>query len=110
LEKKGIKLVIFVNNISIQYIETKGVNIMEGVLSGFLNVVLKKEEKVEKIDNKMELLTELKNIKKKIDAANSRFDYQFNMDLIDSTIYELQSLDMQYRYLLKSAKEQGIRC
>ena len=83
---------------------------MEGVLSGFLNVVLKKEEKVATIDNKIEILKELKNIKKKMDAASSRFDYQYDADLIDSTIYELQSLDMQYRFLLKAAKEQGIRC
>ena len=45
-----------------------------------------------------------------IDAAQSRFQQESDPDLIESAIYELQSLRAKYRYLLRTAREKGITC
>ena len=45
-----------------------------------------------------------------IDATQSRFEQETDPDLIESAIYELQSLRAKYRYLLRTARAQGISC
>lgn len=45
-----------------------------------------------------------------IDAAQSRFEQESDPDLIEAAIYEMQSLRAKYRYLLRMARTQGIRC
>ena len=45
-----------------------------------------------------------------IDAAQSRFEQETDPDLIEANIYELQSLRAKYRYLLRTARMQGITC
>lgn len=45
-----------------------------------------------------------------IDRVQDRFGQETDPDLIEGCIYELESLRSQYRYLLKSAKRQGITC
>ena len=44
------------------------------------------------------------------DTSDNRFENEVNEDLLDSIIYEIQSLKALYRYLLKEAKEYGIEC
>lgn len=45
-----------------------------------------------------------------IDAAQSRFEQETDPDLIEAAIYELQSLRAKYRYLLRTARSQGVTC
>ena len=45
-----------------------------------------------------------------IDATQSRFEQETDPDLIESAIYELQSLRAKYRYLLRTARSEGITC
>lgn len=45
-----------------------------------------------------------------IDAAQSRFEQETDADLIEAAIYELQSLRAKYRYLLRTARAQGVTC
>ena len=45
-----------------------------------------------------------------IDAVQSRFQMESDPDLIEGCIYELESLRAQYRYLLRTARQQGITC
>lgn len=45
-----------------------------------------------------------------IDAAQSRFEQEADPDLIEAAIYEMQSLRAKYRYLLRTARSQGICC
>ena len=45
-----------------------------------------------------------------IDATQSRFEQETDPDLIESAIYELQSLRAKYRYLLRTARAEGITC
>lgn len=45
-----------------------------------------------------------------IDATQSRFEQETDPDLIEAAIYELQSLRAKYRYLLRTARAEGIVC
>ena len=45
-----------------------------------------------------------------IDAAQSRFEQETDADLIEASIYELQSLRAKYRYFLRMARMEGIVC
>ena len=45
-----------------------------------------------------------------MDAAQSRFEPESDPDLIEAAIYELQALRAKYRYLLRTAREEGIVC
>ena len=45
-----------------------------------------------------------------MDAAQSRFEQETDPDLIEGCIFELESLRAQYRYLLRTARAQGITC
>lgn len=52
----------------------------------------------------------IRDICARIDAVQSRFEMETDPDLIDGCIYELESLRAQYRYLLRTARQQGITC
>lgn len=56
------------------------------------------------------LLMQIRDTSRKLKIAYNRFEYESNEDLLDSIIYEIQSLKALYRYLLKQAKEKGIEC
>ena len=45
-----------------------------------------------------------------MDAAQMRFEQASDPDLIEAAVYELQSLRAKYRYLLRTARSQGIAC
>lgn len=57
-----------------------------------------------------DLVTQIKETSQKLESAYNRFENELNEDLLDSIIYEIQSLKSLYRYLLKRAKECGIEC
>lgn len=56
------------------------------------------------------LVMQIRETSQKLESAYSRFENELNEDLLDSIIYEIQSLKALYRYLLKKAKESGIEC
>lgn len=45
-----------------------------------------------------------------IDAAQNRFQCETDPDLIEASVYELQSLRSRYRYFLRLARSEGIVC
>ena len=45
-----------------------------------------------------------------MDAAQSRFQLESDPDLVEAAIFELQSLRAKYRYLLRTARDEGISC
>ena len=52
-----------------------------------------------------DLLVEyIKKTKSELDCAYSNFENATDPDLIDSSIYQLQSIQMRYKFLLKCAK------
>ncbi len=56
------------------------------------------------------IVSQIRDTSQKLESAYSRFENETNEDLLDSIIYEIQSLKALYRYLLKRAKECGIEC
>ncbi len=56
------------------------------------------------------ILTQLRETSTRLESAYSRFENECNEDLLDSVIYEIQSLKALYRYLIKQAKENGLEC
>lgn len=56
------------------------------------------------------ILIQIRDTSQRLQSAYSRFENECNEDLLDSIIYEIQSLKALYRYLIKLAKEKGIEC
>ena len=56
------------------------------------------------------LIDAIRDVCARIDAAQSRFEQEVDPDLIEAAIYELQSLRAKYRYLLRTARAEGIYC
>lgn len=55
-----------------------------------------------------DILKQLRETKKQLDAVRSCFDLETNFDLIDSYIMEMDSLEKRYSYWLKEAKNARI--
>ena len=62
---------------------------------------MKRSEQKENMDSrKKQLLEDIRKTKYALDCAYSNFD----PDLIDCSIYELQAVQMRYRFLLRQAE------
>lgn len=55
------------------------------------------------------LLEEIRNTGRQLDVAKTKFEFECDEDMVDSIIYEIQSLNARYRYLLRIAKERNIQ-
>lgn len=55
-----------------------------------------------------QLADDLDDLKLRLDTARNRFEFLTDSDLIDSCVYEIQSLDTQYRRLLRKAKAEKL--
>lgn len=60
--------------------------------------------------SKNSIVMQIRDTSRRLESAYSRFENELNEDLLDSIIYEIQSLKALYRYLLKEAKECGVEC
>ncbi len=56
------------------------------------------------------LIAQIRDTSARLESAYNRFENECNEDLLDSIIYEIQSLKALYRYLIKRAKENGLEC
>ncbi|MCL2023350.1 MAG: YaaL family protein [Oscillospiraceae bacterium] len=54
------------------------------------------------------LLEDIRAVCRQMDAARARFEMEQDEDLVESSIYELESLKARYRYLIKKAKRDKI--
>ena len=55
------------------------------------------------------ILIELEEVKTQLEHAQLLFDSQTNLDLIDACIYQIDSLEAKYNYLIKEARKKGIK-
>ena len=72
---------------------------------------LKKEKAVKKNIKELysvNLINEINTVYMLMKTAALKFDFFSDHDLIESCIYEMESLKAKYRYLLKEAKSAGI--
>lgn len=56
------------------------------------------------------VIQSVREICARMDAVQARFTMETDPDLIEGCIYELESLRAQYRYLLRTARKEGITC
>lgn len=56
------------------------------------------------------LVEQIRDTYARLLGAYNRFEMESNEDLLDSVIYEIQSLKALYRYLIKKAQREGIKC
>ena len=54
------------------------------------------------------LINELEKTKWAMETARSNFEHVVDPDLIDCYIYELQAVQMRYKFLLEKAKQSNI--
>lgn len=71
--------------------------------------MLKNKEKDRAGREQAEIIEELETIKNRIDANETMFNLASEEEIIDAMIYEQKSLHSRYAYLLKVAKEKGIK-
>ncbi len=50
----------------------------------------------------------IRQVCRQMELVENRFAQETDRDLIEGCIYEMQSLQARYRYLLRQAREQGI--
>ena len=67
-------------------------------------------EKQEVEKENLEILEDLEDIRLKLIQANTEFNIHTNSDLIESAIYNLESLETKYNYLIKQARKRKIQC
>lgn len=56
------------------------------------------------------IIVSIREVCAAIDAVQRRFQMEDDSDLIEGCIYELEALRAQYRYLLRTARQQGVTC
>lgn len=56
------------------------------------------------------LVEQIRDTYARLRGAYNRFEMESNEDLLDSVIYEIQSLKALYRYLIKKAQSEGVKC
>ena len=69
------------------------------------NDLVKKED----LESDERLLSDIREIGLQMEAAKARFENFSDSDLLEASIYELQSLNARYRYLIKLAKERNMK-
>lgn len=82
---------------------------MELVLKNLVETTLLKFRKPVR-DEKQQLSDDIKDVKLRLEAARSRFEFASDDADIESSIYEMESLSVQYRHLLRRARECSLTC
>ena len=68
-------------------------------------VILKKKKgKNDVSDNKRQLLEELRETKNAMDTAYANLSYVVEPELIDCCIYELNAIQLRYKFILSQVK------
>ena len=70
-------------------------------------LIFKTAEDSQTIDRQIK--SELSHIKRELASVTSVFNMTSDEDMIESLIYQMNGLSLRYDYLLKQAKERGLR-
>jgi hypothetical protein len=61
------------------------------------------------VDEKRELIESIKNARKEWENANLNFEFAAEAGIIDYYTYKIKACEVRYDYLVRKAKEKGIR-
>ncbi|ABN53590.1 MAG TPA: DUF2508 domain-containing protein [Hungateiclostridium thermocellum] len=78
-------------------------------LSGLLMKAKSELTEDEEFNEVEELLKCIKDAKKEWINANANFEHAVENEIIDFYTYEIKAYQLRYEYLLKKAKEKGIK-
>ena len=70
---------------------------------------MSKKSKLEKEKDKQKLIREIRRAQIDVETAEHFFQFVSDPELVDVAIYELEAKKSRYRYLLRLAKEKGIK-
>ncbi|NLM09681.1 MAG: YaaL family protein [Clostridiaceae bacterium] len=90
-------------NLSYNYSEEKGSNFLKKFLRSL------EEEYENTVPDSLLLLKSIQQARQEWMDAVANFDQADNDELIDYYIYRMKACQIRYNYLLKKAKEMGIR-
>lgn len=77
---------------------------------GFAKKISDKQTKRKKQNQDKEFFDDILEVENRLDSVQSRYNLTSDNDLVDSLIYEEISLKSRYGYLIKTAKDKGIKC
>ena len=83
----------------------KSGSFLENKLRSVLKIIPMNKSKQE-ITSQADLTTEIKEIKEKLRNVQNRFNLYTDFDMTDACIYEMESLEARYRFLIKKAKKE----
>lgn len=83
-------------------------NVFQWVLS-MLNIIERNELAKNESSDTKNLIESITNAKKEWIRANNDFEYAVDEDMIDYHTYIIKAYQARYEYLIKIAKEKGIR-
>ena len=70
---------------------------------------MSKKSKLEKEKDKQKLIREIRRAQIDVETAEHFFQFVSDPELVDVALYELEAKKSKYRYLLRMAKEKGIK-
>lgn len=70
---------------------------------------MSKRNKIDKDKEKQKLMKEIKRAQVEVKTAEYFFQFVSDPELVDVAIYDLEAKKSRYRYLIKMAKEKGIK-
>lgn len=83
-----------------------------GVLEKFgqmFSPKIKTQENVFMEENEIDLLQSIQEARTEWISANMNFEQAVDSDMIDYYTYKIKACEIRYQYLLKKAKEKGIK-
>ncbi len=61
------------------------------------------------MDSNERLIDDIREVARQLEIAKAKFEFESDGDLIEATIYEMESLNARYRYLIKLAKSRQMK-
>ena len=74
-------------------------------MGGVMTIIKKKKEINPNEDNQKQLLLELKETQTALDTAYANLSYVVEPELIDCCIYELNAIQLRYKFILSQVKK-----
>ena len=74
-------------------------------MGGFMAIIKKKKEITPVNNEERQLLLELKETKNALDTAYANLSYVVEPELIDCCIYELNAIQLRYKFILSQVKK-----
>jgi len=90
-------------------VNTSRGNIISRLLKSFLPGEKAETITRDELDDARDLLSNIKSAKNEWISANMNFEFADEQELVDYYSYKIKACEVRYQYLIRLAKEKGIR-